>query len=209
MAGKSKTKKASAQKKQKPTRPATKAGAKPAEPTVRALTNEDRPWVIEFTKDSWGAPIVVSHGSVYRVEKLSGFVAESAPERFGLVTFKVEGRSCELVTLNCVRRFAGIGTALLEAVKQEAIREECTRLWLVTTNDNLDALRFFQRRGFELARVYRGAIEESRKIKPEIPALGYHGIPIRDEIELELRLVARPAVGPQQARGADGQAQRP
>jgi ribosomal protein S18 acetylase RimI-like enzyme len=107
------------------------------------------------------------------------------------VTFRVEGRGCEVVTLNSVHRYVGIGTSLLEAVKREATGEECLRVWLVTTNDNLDALRFFQKRGFELARVYRGAAEESRKIKPEIPLVGYHGIPIRDEIELELRLDRR------------------
>jgi GNAT superfamily N-acetyltransferase len=190
MVGKTKTKKAAAAKTQKKVQPATKPAAKPAKLTVRALTNDDRRWVADFTRDNWGAPIVAVHGSVYRIEKLPGFVAESARARVGLVTFKVEGRGCEVVTLNSVRQRAGIGTALLEAVKQEAILEECVRLWLVTTNDNLDALRFFQRRGFELARVYRGAIEESRKIKPEIPLLGCHGIPIRDEIELELRLAA-------------------
>ncbi len=169
-------------------RPKAAAVPKPAKFTVRALANDDREWVAGFIQEHWGAPVVVAHGSVYRIERLPGFVAESARAKLGLVTFRVEGRGCEVVTLNSIQKGAGIGTALLEAVKQEAIREECVRLWLVTTNDNLDALRFFQRRSFELTRVYRGAVAESRKIKPEIPLLGYHGIPIRDEIELELRL---------------------
>jgi ribosomal protein S18 acetylase RimI-like enzyme len=220
MAGKTKTAKAAAKTKaktkiktkaqaQKKVHPAAKPDAEPAKLAVRELANDDRAWVVDFIKEHWGAPIVVAHGSVYRVEKLPGFVAESAGARVGLVTFKVEGRGCEVVTLNCERRFAGIGTALLEAVRQEAIRDECVRLWLVTTNDNLDALRFFQRRGFELTRVYRGAIEESRKIKPEIPDLGYHGIPIRDEIELELRLAGSPGAQPAQTRNAGEGAQRP
>ena len=174
-------------------KPSTKAkpGAKPPEVSIRPLALDDREWVATFTAEHWGGPIVVAHGSVYKPERLQGFVAESAGRRVGLVTFRVEGRGCEVVTLNAVRQFVGIGTSLLEAVKREAMGEECARVWLVTTNDNLDALRFFQRRGFELARVYRGAAEESRKIKPEIPLVGYHGIPIRDEIELELRLDGR------------------
>ena len=62
----------------------------------------------------------------------------------------------------------------------------CTRLWVITTNDNVNALRFYQRRGFCLVTVHRGAVDRSRAtLKPEIPAAGAYGIPLRDEIELE------------------------
>ncbi|MGD8245715.1 MAG: hypothetical protein PVG25_02965 [Anaerolineae bacterium] len=62
------------------------------------------------------------------------------------------------------------------------------RIWLITTNDNLAALRFYQRRGFSLVAVHPGAVDQARTLKPEIPAIGHSGIPIRDEIELELPL---------------------
>jgi hypothetical protein len=69
---------------------------------------------------------------------------------------------------------------------QLARRQGCARLWVITTNDNVDALRFYQRRGFCLVRVHRGAVDRSRAgLKPEIPAVGAYGIPLRDEIELE------------------------
>jgi Acetyltransferase (GNAT) family len=75
---------------------------------------------------------------------------------------------------------------LIEAAAQLARRQGCTRLWVITTNDNVDALRFYQRRGFCLVRVHRGAVDRSRAtLKPEIPAAGAYGIPLRDEIELE------------------------
>jgi GNAT superfamily N-acetyltransferase len=77
---------------------------------------------------------------------------------------------------------------LIDAVRQEAQRAGCKRLWLITTNDNLTALRFYQRRGFVLVAVHRNAVELSRKLKPQIPLIGEHGIPIRDEIELEMPL---------------------
>ena len=81
---------------------------------------------------------------------------------------------------------AGAGTALIQAVAQLARRQGCTRLWVITTNDNVDALRFYQRRGFCLVRVHRGAVDRSRAcLKPEIPPVGAYGIPLRDEIELE------------------------
>ena len=60
---------------------------------------------------------------------------------------------------------------------------------MVTTNDNLDALRFYQRRGFRLDRLRPGAVDVSRDtLKPEIPRTGEHGIPLRDEVELVMSL---------------------
>ena len=86
-------------------------------------------------------------------------------------------------------RVTGVGTALVEAVRARALDAGCGLLWVVTTNDNVDALRFYQRRGFRLARLRTGAVDESREtVKPEIPAIGDHGIPLRDEIELEMSL---------------------
>jgi hypothetical protein len=65
-------------------------------------------------------------------------------------------------------------------------RTTAQRVWLVTTNDNLDALRFYQRRGFRIAQVRPGAVDETRKtLKPSIAEVGDFGIPIRDEIVLE------------------------
>ena len=83
---------------------------------------------------------------------------------------------------------AGIGTALIDAVKDVATMARCKRLWLITTNDNMAALHFFQKRGFMLVAVYPNALEQSRKLKPEIPLIGIDGIPLRDEIELEMPL---------------------
>lgn len=77
-------------------------------------------------------------------------------------------------------RHAGTGTALVEAVAGDA---GARRLRLVTTNDN--ALRFYQRRGFRLAELHVGAVDEARRLKPTIPTIGDHGIPLRDELVLE------------------------
>ncbi len=106
----------------------------------------------------------------------------------GLVTYRLEAGECEIVTIDSLIEGIGIGTALIDAVKAAAVAATCERLWLITTNDNVKALRFYQRRGFALVAVYRNALEESRRLKPEIPLVGVHGIPLRDEIELELRL---------------------
>jgi GNAT superfamily N-acetyltransferase len=95
---------------------------------------------------------------------------------------------CEVLTLHASRQWHGAGTALIEAVEQLAAQHGCARLWVITTNDNVDALRFYQRRGFQLVAVHRGAVDDSRRrLKPEITVTGAYGIPLRDEIELEKR----------------------
>ena len=117
-------------------------------------------------------------------------LAEAGGGMLGLLTY-VPGpgwEQCEVLTLHVTGQWHGVGTALIEAVEQLAAEHGCARLWLITTNDNVDALRFYQRRGFQLAAIHRHAVDESRgKLKPEIPVTGAYGIPVRDEIELEKR----------------------
>jgi GNAT superfamily N-acetyltransferase len=116
-------------------------------------------------------------------------VAWSDDEVVGVATYVVDEGSCELLTLHASRRYGGIGSALVEAVIDASRAAGCTRLWVVTTNDNVDALRFYQRRGFRLSQLRPGAVDESRHtLKPEIPTVGDHGIPLHDELELEMHL---------------------
>jgi len=155
---------------------------------IRLLTPADRDWVRRKIIETWGAETVVVHQTVYHPAELPGFIAEAEGEIAGLLTYHLEGEACEIVTLDTWRTGLGVGTALIETVKQAAGREKCRRLWLVTTNDNLPALRFYQKRGFVIAAVHVNSIEKDRRLKPEIPLTGMDGIPIRDEIELEMML---------------------
>ena len=108
----------------------------------------------------------------------------------GLAVYETRGAESELVTLDSLQEGVGVGSALVAAVANAAWRQECRRLSVVTTNNNVRALGFYQRRGFVLTALRKGAIAKSRRIKPEIPELGYDGIPIRDELELVLDLRA-------------------
>ena len=108
----------------------------------------------------------------------------------GMLTYVQERdwEQCEVLTVHASEQWHGAGTALIEAVEQLAAQHGCARLWVITTNDNVDALRFYQRRGFQVTAVHRGAVDDSRRrLKPEIPVTGAYGIPLRDEIELEKR----------------------
>ena len=166
------------------------------------LTDGDRPWAAEVLTAHWGSPMIVTRGRVYDAARLPGFVATSDGERFGLVTYHLTEGACQIVSLNSLAPGRGIGSALVEAVRRVAAAAGSQRLWLITTNDNLAALRFYQRRGATLAALYPGALELSRMLKPGIPALGIDGIPLRDEIEVEWRLT-RPgsADGPRPDEG--------
>jgi ribosomal protein S18 acetylase RimI-like enzyme len=112
----------------------------------------------------------------------------------GVLTYVISGAACEVLTLDAADRHRGTGTALIEAIETLARAAGCTRLWLITTNDNVDALRFYQRRGFRLAKLHAGAVDDARaRLKPGIPRTGDHGIPLRDELELELRMFSSPS----------------
>ena len=144
--------------------------------------------VTSFIHDQWGSTRVVSKGRVFDPSELEGFAAVADEKVVGLVTFRVERDECEVVTLNSLSEGTGTGSSLLNAVRDTAIKARCRRLWLLTANDNLSALRFYQKWGLRITAIYPNALERSRMLKPEIPLLGKEGIPIRDEIELEMIL---------------------
>ena len=160
---------------------------------IRPLVREDRLWVARYMEQAWGSTQMVTRGKLVYAHLLPGLVAEHPPMNpdpgpLGLLTYHLEGEDCEIISLNSLEEGRGVGTGLVEALLQQAQADQWHRLWLIATNDNLNALRFWQRRGFVLVSVYRNAVEQARRVKPQIPVIGSYGIPIRDEIELEYPL---------------------
>jgi ribosomal protein S18 acetylase RimI-like enzyme len=156
--------------------------------SLRRLTRDDLPRLRQFWVKQWGDEFVVAHGVIHHPDALDGFVALDGDEWVGEITYCASSTECEIVSLDSLREGQGIGTKLINAVVEEARKQNCKRVFLITTNDNMNALRFYQKRGFELAALYRGAANGSRKIKPSIPLTGFYDIPLRDEIELEMSL---------------------
>ena len=164
----------------------------PGNVTFRPAVEADHEWIVELLKEYWGSTKIVTRGRIHEADRLPGFIADVDRWQGGVVTYRIEDGQCEVVSLISLREGMWIGSSLLERVADVARTAACRRLWLITTNDNVDALRFYQKRGWRLVAVYPNAIDASRKLKPEIPRMGNDGIPIRDEIELELPLEPRP-----------------
>ena len=157
-------------------------------PSLRRLTSEDLPSLHQFWIDHWGGEEMITCGNIYRSEQLEGLVVEEGEEWIGLLTFFIKDQECEVTSLDSLREGQGVGSKLIDRAVEEARARGCKRLFLITTNHNLNALGFYQKRGFEMASIYRGAVNESRKRKPGNPLVGYNNIPLRDEIELEILL---------------------
>jgi GNAT superfamily N-acetyltransferase len=157
---------------------------------VRAIIEADRPTLAAFVRDRWGSERMAVRGRLVHPAELEGFVAEARGALVGFAAYELRGDVTELMLLDVVGMGAGVGTALVQAVV-DAAREAGSRcLVVVTTNDNVDALRFYQRRGFRLSALRPGAVDEARRtLKPEIPGIGDSGIPIRDELELVMDLM--------------------
>jgi ribosomal protein S18 acetylase RimI-like enzyme len=154
---------------------------------VTRVAEADRAWADEVESESWDG-LAVRRGEAIDPTKLPAFVARLDGERAGLASYAIRGEECEVVTLTSLREGRGVGRALLDAIRDAALEAGCRRLWLITTNDNLRALKLYQRWGMDLAALHRGALAESRRLKPSIPELGADDIPIAHELELELSL---------------------
>jgi len=156
---------------------------------VRALTSADRRWVVSFLREEWGSTTQAYGGRLHHVDGHRGFVALQEERPVGLLTYRIRRREWEISSLKSLIESIGVGSALIAAVRDAAEAAGCRSLWVITTNDNTRALRFYQKRGFSLVAVHPGAVERARRdLKPEIPLVGNDGIPIRDEIKLEMLL---------------------
>jgi ribosomal protein S18 acetylase RimI-like enzyme len=155
---------------------------------VRSIYDADKTWINRILTDRWGSTTIITRGVLHAANELSGFIAVEENVPVGLLTYRFDAGACEIVSLDSLSDGRGIGSSLLKSVEQSAKEKRCNRIWLITTNDNLHALRFYQRRGYVLVAVHRDAMERSRQLKPQIPIVGKDSIPLRDEIELEKRL---------------------
>ena len=156
---------------------------------IKEITENEKDWIKKISAKEYGGEYCVFLGKKFFIDKLPGFFIEGENlEKKGFITFNVSKDVLEIMTLNAFEKFIGFGTELLNKTIKFARNKNIKKIKVLTTNDHLDALRFYQRRGFVIKNIYLNALKNDRKIKPEIPEIGDYSIPIRDAIELELKL---------------------
>ena len=138
-----------------------------------------------WIRKQWYTTVMVIRGQEVDMSKARGIFAEEDGCIVGLVTYAICDGVIEILSLDSLREGQGIGSRLLEMALEQGRAQGCGKAVLITTNDNLKAMGFYQRRGFDMARLYRNAVDAARSIKPEIPTVGEDGIPLRHEIEFE------------------------
>lgn len=153
---------------------------------VKIISAENRKQVNDFISSHWFSTDLVIRGELFDSTILDGIVIFENAIIIGLVTYRIKDNECEIMSLDSLRENQGIGTTLINKVVEIANKEKCMKIKLITTNDNINALRFYQKRGFDMVRLYHNALDISRKLKPSIPMLGEFDIPIRHEIEFEM-----------------------
>lgn len=155
---------------------------------IRRIEDSDREWARKVLRDSWESSKIVTRGVIHETDQLPGFIALLDDLYVGLLFYDVKDGMLEIISLNVLEQRRGIGSSLIQSAIQEARSLKCLRIWVITTNDNIPAIEFYQANGFKIAAIHKDALIESRKLKPEIPLIGIDGVTIKDEIELEKKL---------------------
>lgn len=152
------------------------------------ITEENREDVNKFLKKNWHSTDMIVRGEIIDMTTLNGIVVYEEEKIIALVTYRIENKECEIVSLDSLKQNQGIGTELVERIKKVAEGEACKKVKVITTNDNTNAIRFYQKRGFDMVKLYHNAVNRARQIKPSIPLLGDDNILIKHEIEFEFNI---------------------
>jgi GNAT superfamily N-acetyltransferase len=153
---------------------------------IRHVSAADRNDVRSLVASRWGASFVIKHDTKFELPGLPGLIAEVNDAIVGLLLWVDRGAEIELLTLDALVQWQGIGGSLLGAFTEQVQSRDHCRVLATVTNDQLVALRLLQLRGFRISAVRPGAVDAARKVKPQIPVIGNDGVPLHDELDLVL-----------------------
>jgi len=106
-------------------------------------SDAERAWLAALWHREWGGEVMITRGQTHHLEQLEALVAWEGKTPMGTATYRLDMDGCELMSLNALTKGKSIGSALLTAAEEAARAAGASRLWLITTNDNLDALGFY------------------------------------------------------------------
>ena len=152
---------------------------------VLKITTDNKNDVRKFFIEHWGSAEMVVSSGIYNCSELDGFIyVNEHDEITGLITYIIRHNECEIISLDSIEEGKGIGTELVRVVEHLAKQNDCEIVSLLTTNDNLHALKFYQKRGYRIVEIMPNAVQKARAIKPSIPLIGNDNIPLHDELKL-------------------------
>jgi ribosomal protein S18 acetylase RimI-like enzyme len=161
-----------------------------SETEIYAINPQVREKVTEFIKEHWYSTEMLIRGQIIDMTKVDGFVIFDDNKKIaGLITYIIKEGECEITSFDSIIPNKGIGTKLINKLFDTVKNTGCSKIKLITTNDNINAIRFYQKRGLDMIRINKGEIDRERVLKPEIPFIGENGIPIKHEVEFEMDLV--------------------
>jgi N-acetylglutamate synthase-like GNAT family acetyltransferase len=155
---------------------------------IRKINENDRSVINEYLTHHFSSQKLVSRGEIHDSSTLPGIIACSDDAPLGFILYHVDGEECQIIAAVSIVQEEGIGRILMREMQGIIRSAGCTRLWLITTNNNIAAQKFYKSLGFKLVKTHLDAITNSRFLKPEIPEKDSEGIPIKDELEYELWL---------------------
>lgn len=142
--------------------------------------------VVKFLCKHWGSEKIVSKGKITDASEISKVLVKDINNKIvGLATFSVNNNTCELISIDSEKQRKGIGTKMIKLIEKTVKEKGAKRIWLITTNDNYEAVIFYVKNGYRLVEIHKDALDISRKLKPQIPFIGKYGIPLQDEWEFE------------------------
>ena len=156
---------------------------------IQLISEKNRQQVMNFFRKHWGGSLMIISSGTYDCGMLDGYVYVEDATIIGLVTYVLHADSLEIISLDSIQEGKGIGSRLMAEVEQFAMEQNIPTIELITTNDNLQALKFYQKRGYRITHIFPNAVMEARKVKPTIPLIGNDGIPLLDELKLQKKLV--------------------
>lgn len=152
------------------------------------VNEKKRQKVINFIRKHWLSTEMIIRGNIIDMTQVDGLVIFDNEEIIALLTYIIKHDICEIISLNSLVKKKGIGSLLIEKIIAIANQRHCKKIIVITTNDNINAIRFYQKRGFDMVKVYRNSLDDSRKLKSSIPLIGENNIPLQHEIEFEYNI---------------------
>ncbi|WP_274309961.1 GNAT family N-acetyltransferase [Solibacillus daqui] len=157
--------------------------------SIKPITIHNRKRVHQFFKEHWGSTQMIISSGIYNCDQLDGYIYEKDEKILGLLTYVFHEDVLEVISLDSVIEGQGIGSKLMQEVELLAKHKGMLKITLLTTNDNINALKFYQKKGYRIVKVIPNAVAKACMIKPSIPLIGYEAIPLHDELELVKLLI--------------------